>query len=386
MSPSFAARVSELRGSATGKAAAGQAAAGEARNNADDVIDLAVGCPDWAPPEEALAAARDVLRGRVAYGLPGGDPSLRSLLCSRAHVPSGTRGLDSIVTSGGKEALFLGLGAVVSPGDRVAVLAPYWPSFLEQVRAWGGIPVIVPAGDDGLPDRARLQEVMPWVKAVIINTPCNPNGRVWSQDRIEALGRWAETHDTWVILDAVYAALGPPGTEVLPSEAMGPLAGRMLAVDSASKRFALPGLRVGWATGPAAWVDGMRRLQDASSTHPSTVGQAALRGALAAERGWMPSVRRTLEERRSAFRAAAQAAGFPAEAPPQAGLFGLLRLPPRVDDQRLAEDLAHHDGVRVLAGRAFGAPGTLRVALIVDPAKITVAIGRIQGAIERALE
>lgn len=172
----------------------------------------------------------------------------------------------------------------------------------------------------------------------------------------------------------------------MPSEAMGPLAGRMLAVDSASKRFALPGLRVGWATGPAAWVDGMRRLQDASSTHPSTVGQAALRGALAAERGWMPSVRRTLEERRSAFRAAAQAAGFPAEAPPQAGLFGLLRLPPRVDDQRLAEDLAHHDGVRVLAGRAFGAPGTLRVALIVDPAKITVAIGRIQGAIERALE
>lgn len=367
-------RMGQLEGSATGRAAA---AGGEARVQ----VDLGVGSPDWAPPREAIEAAHRAMACAVPYGAPGGDPALRRELVRRDTWTRGSTDRSAIVTAGGKEALFLALGTVVSPGDRVVVLRPYWPSFPEQIRAWGGVPTFVDCGGDGLPERAELRRALVGARALIVNTPCNPSGVEWDADRFRELGDWAEKEDVLVLIDAVYAGLGGPDGDPLPDGLPRTLHQRTLVIDSASKRYALAGLRVGWAVGPGAWVDGMRRLQDAASTHPGTPGQTALMAALEHGQAWLETARTRLESRRRAVMEEVRAHPSLGCMPASAGLFVLVDLPERTDATAVARRLLESGGVRLMPGDAFGRTGSLRLALCAGEEPLRRAVGTILAAL-----
>ena len=372
MSPELSARMEAMAGSATSRAAASPGRASS--------IDLGAGSPDWAPPAEALEAARAALAGTVSYVTPGGDAELRRRLCAdsewhaqRFHDES------SLLTTGGKEALFLGLLASITPGDRVAICAPYWPSFLEQVRAAGGVPVIVPAGEDGFPDRDSLGRAIDSAAALIVNSPSNPTGLVWPPDLWDFVARRAEDADVWVVLDAVYAGLCRAGTRATEGGLPLSLLKRTLVVDSGSKRFALPGLRIGWAVGPSLWIDAMRRLQDASTTHPSVAGQAALRAALDVESVWLRAVRTELDARRDAVARCVDTCAGLTLSGGDAGLYAWIALPRGTCDASVVERVQASGGPKVLPGSLFGAPGHVRVALRAKAPELESACSVLSG-------
>ncbi|QDV05961.1 Aspartate aminotransferase [Planctomycetes bacterium Poly30] len=367
-----------MAGSATSRAASAPRQEG-----AQPWIDLAVGCPDWEPPRACIESAAAACGPRVPYRTPGGDPDLRQRLVEESAWNAGGGDIDCVLTTGGKEALFLGLGAILVPGDVVLVCAPYWPSFLEQIRAWGGVPHVIPEGRDGLPQLHALASAAPRAKAIIVNTPSNPSGRIWPTARWQELSKLAHREDLWVVLDAVYGGLAYSERSCVQNGLPTALLARTLVVDSGSKSYSLPGLRIGWATGPARWIQAMRSLQDASSTHPSLAGQAALRAALDIDPDWSSGVRARLQQRAEALWKAVQASKSLTMRLPEGGLFGLIELPAGTDDRDFVRRLAEEQQVAVIAGSAFGAPTTLRAALTVDPEGLREAVRRIECVVER---
>ena len=373
MSPRLSGRVRSIGPSATSRAVNTSVA-----SSFDELpIDLGAGCPDWAPPPGAIAAAIRSLKTSVGYGRPGGDPELLNVVLT-AHLGSEPRARAAgVATCGGKEALFLALGAVVDPGDVVVVPAPCWPSFIDQVRAFGGVPRVVPAGPDGRPVAERLAEAIDGAKVIIANTPGNPSGVAWSSEAAEVVRSAAIRHDTWILVDSVYGRLsyGSPGT---PGEWFWTQCPEhTLVVDGASKRLALPGLRLGWAVGAPVWVDAIRRLQDASTTHPSLPAQAAALAGLKAEVEWLAGVRRQLRLRAEALVEAVDGTLHLSVTPPTGGLFALVRLPANVDDVEFARRLVEHRALKVVPGSIFHCPHTLRIALRAPEDTLRSAVRRI---------
>ncbi|MEO1335948.1 MAG: pyridoxal phosphate-dependent aminotransferase, partial [Myxococcota bacterium] len=283
-------------------------------------------------------------------------------------------GAMAMATTGGKEALFLALGAVLEPEDSVVVVAPYWPTFLDQIRIFGGKSVVVPPSPGATPE--ALVAACRGAAGVIVNTPGNPSGQAWSRAAAEAVVAHAKDSGAWILVDAVYAALTYGQAEIDAAWFLARCPDRTLVVDAASKRLALPGVRVGWALGPAVWIDGMRRLQDASTTHPSRFGQAAALAGLRSEAEWLPSVRARLQRRASALRDALTKVGLEMNSP-VGGLFGLVHLPDGVDDVSLARRLIERRSLKTVPGSAFGTPGTLRLALRASEDVLRAAAGRI---------
>ncbi|MEM7675945.1 MAG: pyridoxal phosphate-dependent aminotransferase, partial [Myxococcota bacterium] len=350
-------RAAGLAGSATSRAVAVPLAAGPS----GAPIDLGAGDADWEPPPEALTAAESALK-QTGYGRPGGEIELLQTVASE-YGAAAERG-EAVATTGGKEALFLALGAVVEPGDAVVVVAPYWPTFIEQIKFFGGVPVIISPKND---DPEMLAKACRGARGIIVNTPGNPSGRGWSRAAAEIAVAHARTTGAWVLVDAVYAALTYGSVQVDAAWFRAQCPDRTLIVDAASKRLALPGLRVGWAVGPAEWIDGMRRLQDASTTHPSRPGQAAALAGLRAEARWLPDVRARLSQRSTALREALAAVGLEMNAP-SGGLFGLVSLDGagesgQAADVAFARRLIAERSLKTVPGSAFGAPNTLRLAL-----------------------
>ncbi|MFT6833827.1 MAG: aspartate aminotransferase [Planctomycetota bacterium] len=377
MSPRLSDRVHGMAGSATA-----QAANAPREEGAKPWIELAVGCPDWEPPPGCSEAAAAACGPRVPYRTPGGDLELRRRLVEQSPWNASGADTECLLTTGGKEALFLGLGAILSPGDVVLVCAPYWPSFLEQIRAWGGVPHVIPEGRDGLPQLHPMAAAAEHAKAIIVNTPANPSGRVWPKERLQELAKLAHREDLWVVLDAVYGGLSYNHQEPVEGGLPKAMLDRALVVDSGSKSHALAGLRIGWATGPAPWIRAMRGLQDASSTHPSVAGQAALAAALDAPPAWSEAVRLRLQTRARALWKAVQSSPSLSMRLPDGGLFGLIELPAETDDRAFVQRLAAEQQLAVVRGSAFGAPGTVRVALTADGEVLQEAVSRIALALE----
>ncbi len=340
-------------------------------------IDLGAGSPDWAPPPEAIEAAHRALEVSVGYGRPGGEPELLEAIIAAHGGGVGPSPPAAVATGGGKEASYFALGAVVDPGDQVVVCAPYWPTYLDQIRLFGGLARIVPEGPDGQPDLPALRQACLGAKVIVVNTPGNPSGLVLGPETAETIAQGAEQNDAWLLVDGVYGRLIYGDASVTPEWFVDRCPDRALLVDAASKRLALPGLRIGWAVGSPEWIDGIRRQQDATSTHPNLPGQWAALAGLRAEGQWLPGIRRTLRSRAAAVVEAVDAEGRLWMRRPTGGLFVLLRLPSGVDDVALSKRLADQEGLKCIPGTVFGVPSTLRLALRQPEAKLRWAVARI---------
>ena len=357
--PRLGAAVEGLAGSATMAAAA-------ARTAHPWPIQLGIGEPCESPAEFVVeAAARAARDGLARYGPAAGLPRLRELAARDQWRKSGLpRGVDEVlVTAGGKPALLDGLRCMLDAGDEVLVLAPYWPSFLQQVELAGGRARIVPAGADGLPDPGRIAATCtPRTRALILNDPCNPSSRCLSDERLRAIGQVARRHELWILADQVYADLvldGPPASLL---RAAPELRERTLVVESFSKRFAMSGYRLGYAAGPRALIEAMTRLATASTTCVNALAQYAGIAALTMDERWIDEQRARYRVRRDWMHAQLSALGWPLGPRPEAAFYLLLPLGEGVDDLAAARALREQEGLSLVAGSAFGAPGHLRLA------------------------
>ena len=220
-------------------------------------INLGQGFPDTEGPAEVVDAAARFLRdGRNQYAPLAGLPELRAAVAGanrRFHGIDVDPRSEVVVTSGATEALFVSLAAVLNPGDEVVVFEPLYDTYLPAIRMLGAVPRIVRLRppDWSLPEDALAAAFGPRTKAVLLNTPMNPTGKVFSRAELERLAALVIAHDAYAICDEVYEHLVFDGVEHIPLMTLPGMRERTLRIGSAGKTFSLTGWKIGYVTAPA---------------------------------------------------------------------------------------------------------------------------------------
>lgn len=382
----LASRAVGLRGSATLALAARArtlAAAGR------DVVNMAVGEPDFDAPALVRAAARAAIdSGEVRYTPAAGLPALRAAL---AEMLTHGRGVPTapeqvVVTHSGKHALSHALLALVEPGDEVLLLLPAWSSYDELVRFAGGVVRHVPPRADHGPDLAALAAALgPRTRGLVLNTPCNPSGYVWTEGELRQLMALARERDLWVVSDEIYARLVYGDARHVSPAALGEDArGRVVIVDGASKAFAMTGYRIGFLAGPAPVARAVGEMQSQVSGCPNFVSQQAYLAGLATEPPEMEAMRAAFDARRRRLHAGLTALGLDLVAP--AGAFYTFPDVARFTDERgvegLCEDVLEREALALVPGTAFGVEGRVRLSYALAEERIDEAVRRLGRALE----
>ncbi|MDE2290976.1 MAG: aminotransferase class I/II-fold pyridoxal phosphate-dependent enzyme, partial [Elusimicrobia bacterium] len=225
------------------------------RSSGVDVVSLLEGEPDWPVPAAALAATQAALSGgQTRYGPGAGLPELRAAALEGLRR-EGLAAEDVLVTNGAKQALYEALCALAGPGDEVVVPSPCWTTYPEAVRLAGAEPVLVPMEGDDLDVPALERAVTPRTRVLLLNTPNNPTGAVYSRAALEAAAALAETRDLVILSDEAYERfVYDGGTHTAPA-ALGPrAAARTATVRTCSKSYSMTGFRVGFLAGPRTLV------------------------------------------------------------------------------------------------------------------------------------
>ena len=357
-----------------------------------DIISLSVGEPDFAMPAhvaDALRAALDA--GDTKYTPVAGTAALRAAAAQHFKRDLGLAVTPDqvVVSAGGKQAIFHALLATLNPGDEVLIPAPWWVSYPEIVRFAGG--TVVPlrttaAGGFRITPEQLETAITPRTRWLLLNSPGNPTGAVYSQAELAALGRVLARHPHVLVLsDDIYAPLRyGPGTHATLAAVCANLAERVLTVSGVSKSHAMTGLRIGLATGPAWLVEAMARLQSHSSGNPASLSQAAAVAALAGPQDFLADWRERFRARRDLCVAAINAVAGLSTPVPEGAFYCMVDAAPFsarfADDQALCLHLLEH-GVAVVAASAFGGDFGFRISFATDDDQLTEALRRIAKAL-----
>ncbi len=281
----LARRVVEMAESAT---LAVSAKAARMKAQGLDVVSFGAGEPDFDTPSHIRQAAVDALYvGQTKYPNPAsGIAVARKAICDRlAKDHSLTYSPEQvIVTSGGKDAAYLAIHALIEPGDEVVIPAPYWVSYPEMVQLAGGKCVYVhgPEEKDYKLTPALLESALTSrTRMVIFNSPSNPSGVTYHPEEIRGLAKVLEGRDLCVLSDEIYDRLLFGGQKTLSYAAVSPAAyAQTITANSASKTYAMTGWRLGYAAGPVEVIKSMAKLQSQSTSGAATFGQIAYASAL----------------------------------------------------------------------------------------------------------
>ncbi len=289
--------------------------------------------------------------------------------------------------------------ATLEPGDEVIVPAPFWVSYYDIAGLCGGVPVVVPcdaARGWKLGADALAAAITPRSRWLILNSPGNPTGAVYSAGELRALAEVLRAHPGVAVLsDDIYESIRFDGTPFATMAAVAPdLADRVLTVNGVSKAYAMTGWRIGYAAGPQDLIDAMVKLQGQQTTNASSVGQAAALAALTGPQDFVAAWCAAYARRRDQVAAAlAGVPGLRAGRPPGAfyhfldcqGLIG-LQAPgdtTMASDTDLSAFLLEHAGVALVPGSAFGAPGHLRLCFAKSEDALARACAQLAAAVSR---
>lgn len=364
------------------------ARAQELRRQGVDLVALTAGEPDFDTPEHVKEAARRALaQGKTKYAPPAGIPELREALAEKFRRENGLAIIpeQTIVTVGGKQALFNLFQAILDPGDEVIVLAPYWVSYPEMVRFAGGVPVEVETlPEEGfVPDPGRVKRaITARTKALVVNSPNNPTGAVYPREVLEALARLALEHDFYLVSDEIYEHLIYEGEHFSPGQ-LAPE--HTLTVNGAAKAFAMTGWRIGYACGPKAVIQAMADVSSQSTTSPDTIAQWATLEALTnqeASRAFIEMAREAYRRRRDLLLEGLSEIGLKAVRPSGA-FYVLLDTSPFAEDEVKAAERLLEGGVAVVPGTDFAAFGHVRLSYATSEENLKKALERFAQVLQR---
>lgn len=369
------------------------------REGGVDVVDLTVGEPDFPTPEPVREAAKRAIdEGNNFYTPVGGYSDLREAVSRKL---SRENGLDYpasrvMVSNGAKHCIANALLALVDPGDRVLIPAPHWVSYAELVKLAGGLPVSLPtlASEGYKLQPAALEAALGGpvrAKAIILCTPSNPTGAVYSRDELAGLAAVLErSPGTWVISDEVYEHIDYVGTHASPAS-IPSLAGRTVLVNGVSKAYAMTGWRIGYLAGPEALVKACIDLQGQMTTNASSIAQRAAFAALESGTSLIGGMLEAFRRRRSLVVTGASALpGFTLVEPegafyvfPDVSAHFGARFGGRVmagsDD--FADFLLDEARVAVVPGSAFGEDRCVRISFASADERLAEALARMSRAL-----
>ncbi len=360
------------------------------------VIGFGAGEPDFPTPsyivEAAVKAAQDPVNHR--YSPAAGLPALREAIAVKTKRDSDYTVAPSqvLVTNGGKQAVYQAFAAVVDPGDEVILPSPYWTTYPEAIRLAGGVPVEVFAGPEQgyIPTVEQLEAARTdRTKVLLLCSPSNPTGAVWSPEQLEAVGNWALEHGIWVITDEIYEHLvyddAPTGAilNVVPE-----LANTTIVLNGVAKTFAMTGWRVGWMIGPSDVIKAATNLQSHLTSNVCNVAQRAAIAAVSGDLDAVNGMRTAFNRRRlTIVEMLSQIEGVSVPVPKGAfyaypsvqGVLGRTIRGRTVNTSaELADLILDEVEVAVVPGEAFGPSGFLRLSYALSDDDIVEGVGRIQ--------
>ena len=270
------------------------------------IIDLTIGEPDLDTPAHIVdAAIRAMTSGDTHYTLTPGTAALRNAVVAKLKRDNGLdyTVAEVVVGSGAKQLIFEAFAATLDEGDEVIVPAPYWVSYPDIAAIHGGRPVIVNCTEsDGFKLTAAALEaaITPRTKWLVLNSPNNPTGAIYSREELAALAEVLRRHPrVWVMTDEIYEHLIYDGNEaVTPVQVAPDLKNRALIINGVSKAYAMTGFRVGYAAGPAPLIAAIAKLISQSTTCASSVSQAAAAAALSGDQSCVREIADIFRQRR----------------------------------------------------------------------------------------
>ena len=364
-----------------------------------DVINMSVGEPDFMTPDFVKEAGKQAIDDNYSkYSPVPGYPALRKAIAEKLKRENGLdyAASEIIVGTGGKQGVCNTILALVNPGDEVIIPAPYWVSYPQMVKLAGGVPVIVPAGigQDFKITAAQLEAaVTPKTKLVILCSPSNPTGSVYSEEELGELAGVVLAHDDlFVLSDEIYEHINYIGGHSSIAACPG-MRERTVVCNGVSKAYAMTGWRLGWVAAPEWIVKGLGKLQGQYTSGTSSVSQMAALAAYEGDQSCVAAFRETFRRRRDLIVSLAKdIPGLEVNVPQGAfylfpdcsAFFG------RSDGKRvirnstdLALYLLEEGHVATVGGDAFGAPGCFRMSYATDDASIKEALRRIKDVLSR---
>ena len=351
-----------------------------------EIIHLGVGDPDFDTPQPIIdAAIRSMSSGRTHYSAIPGEPGLRSAIADDFAERNGTTiTAEQInVFPGAQCALFATLLCLAGPGDEVILLEPFYATYEGVARAGGADVVTVPLPAQshfGLDTGAISNAITSRTRVILVNSPGNPTGAVFSKSSWHALLTLCVEKDIWLVSDEVYANLAFDGEHISPLSLAG-AEDNVVVVSSISKSHAMTGWRLGWTISPAALSAHLDNLAQCLLFGVSQFTQDAAAYALRNGQPDVAAMKKTMCERRDALCDALESIDGLVVHRPAGGMFAMVDVAAlRCDGESFANGLLDHGGVAVVPGFAFGdsASNYVRIGYLSDVAVIKKAADKIR--------
>ena len=366
------------------------------REKGEPVINMGIGEPkNKAPITAILGSAAKLTSGNVKYTPPDGTPSLKKAIIRymEENYDKMVAPENVIVSAGAKQSLYNILFSIVNPQDEVIILAPHWVSYPEMVKMVYGIPVVITPEDGTFNPRMEdiEQAVSSYTKAVIINSPNNPSGMVFSDEFLAEIIDFCERKKIYLIMDDIYHKLVFDGNRATPAYEFTNKdleSSMVIVVNGVSKLYGMTGFRVGWVIANRRLVEVMTNVQAQTTSCTSVVLQSAAEGALTGMQSVVESLRLTFENNRNVIMQELKSfSGIKVTKP--SGTFYCLPdfrayCPSGIakDSQELANFLLKKALVVTVPGNEFGMEGYIRLSFAGSIKDIKEGIERIKWAID----
>ncbi len=361
------------------------------REKGEPVIHLGGGEPKSRAPIDAIINCTALLNtGEVRYTPPDGIPALKKAVIRYTEDNYGKLiGADNVIAcNGAKQAIMVALYAILEPKEEVIFPVPYWVSYPEMVKLAGGIPIPV-AAEDGTfhPNVKEIAEAVgPYTKAVIINSPNNPSGVMYSGDFIAEIVQFCEKKNLYLIMDDTYNRLvfdGKSPVNCYEYAKANWQSSKLILVNCVSKMYAMTGFRIGWAVGNEEVIGAMTNIQSQQTSGPSVPAQWAAVGALNGVQSSIQSLRTTLENNRNVMMERLKAFDGVKVTKPDGTFYTFPDFSAYMkDSQKLARFLLEKVRVVTVPGKDFGMEGHLRMSFCGAIKEITEGIERIKWALD----
>ncbi len=365
-----------------------------------DVVNFGVGEPDFDTPDNIKQAAmRAIQEGFTRYTPVGGIPELKEAIIKRFQTDLGLtyKPAEIMVSCGGKHALYNLFQVLFDQGDEVVVPAPFWVSYPPMLMLAEATPVIIPTKEENgfkLTAEELKERITPKTKGIILNSPSNPTGMVYTQRELEALAGVVLAHNLIVISDDIYDKILFDGASFINLAMLAPeLKERTFVLNGVSKTYAMTGWRIGFAAGPEQAIAAAVNLQSQSTSNPTSIAQKASVEALSGPQDFVGEMVKEFAWRRDdIYRRLLEIPGVTSARP--GGAFYIFPnfsayfdrinpAPGQSHSQALAEYFLEEAKVAAVPGAEFGEDTCIRLSFATSRERIATGVTRIGGALEK---
>ena len=358
-----------------------------------DVVSLTAGEPDFPTPAHIKEAAlRAIEADFTHYTANQGTAELIGAVIDKFSTDNDLHfSPDQIlVSAGAKQSIFNALSAILNPGDEVIIPAPYWVSYPAIVRLADGVPVITsfPAATGFRPDVRLLRRAIgPKTRVLILNTPCNPTGIVFTRSEVEEIAAIVKETNLTVISDEIYEKMAFDGRKHVSIGSFKGIRDQVVTVNGVSKAYAMTGWRIGYMGGPEEIIRAAGKVQGQVTNNANSIAQKATVAALRGPQGPIDAMRDEFQRRRDYIVRRLSAGGRGEVRSPEGAMFFFLsvehcfgmkaRGKPIRSAADVVEHLLEHHHLALVPGDAFGAPGYVRLSFAASTEDLEKGLDRL---------